>query len=73
MGCTDGILLKNRSRIDNFLILFVILLTCLGETDLVPTFIREQYIFVYALKALPIFCVWLKLQWDIVCKIENMK
>jgi Glycosyltransferase family 87 len=62
----DGVFFSNRSRLDNFLLVFVILLTCLGETDLVPRFIRDKYIFVYALKALPIFLVWCKLQWDMV-------
>ena len=68
-GCTDGVALSKRSKIDNFLLVLVIIITCLGETDLMPRFIRVNFIFAYSLKAVPIFLVWLKLQYDILyCK-----
>jgi hypothetical protein len=69
-GFTTAQPLRERSYLDNFLILFVVVLTCLGETDLFPHYIRDHYVFVYALKALPITLVWLKLQYDVVRKTE---
>lgn len=50
-----------RNGWDVFLLVFVFLLSGLGNSDLYPRVIRRELIQEYALKALPCFLVWLKL------------
>ena len=47
------------------LLIFVFILTQLSPSDIFPRFLREQYVRPYALKALPILLVWLRLHYDI--------
>lgn len=50
-----------RSRADMALMAFAFLLTSMSPSDLFPRFLKERYIFPYALKALPCAIIWLKL------------
>lgn len=50
-----------RSTADVALMVFVFILTSLSPSDLFPAFLRREYVYPYALKALPVTLVWLKL------------
>jgi hypothetical protein len=51
------------------LFVFALILTSLSPTDLVPKFLKENYIRPYALKALPCVLIWIV----IVCQIYTKK
>lgn len=53
-----------RSTADVVLLIFVLVLSSFGHSDLVPKAIRNGIIKPYALKALPVTIVWLKLIWE---------
>lgn len=57
---------NERSLYDRFLLIFVIVLTCFGFSDLFPKFIKEEYIVKYSLKALPCCLVWFKVIYDLM-------
>jgi hypothetical protein len=60
------------TRLNTALLLFVLILTSLSTTDFFPKFIRNTYIYPYSLKVIPVFCVWLKLQYQLYFeKIES--
>jgi len=50
------------------IVLFVgaIVLTSLSSTDIVPRFIREGFVQVYALKAFPCILIWMKIIYDMM-------
>ena len=50
---------KPYSKFVLFLFVFALILTSLSPSDLIPQFIREQYIRPYSLKALPCILIWL--------------
>lgn len=50
------------------LLLFVIILTCFGFSDLFPKFIKENYIMKYSLKALPCSIVWFRVMYELMTK-----
>ena len=50
------------------LMVFVFLLTCMSGSDIVPKFIRKQYVQAYSLKALPCIIVWLRLIYEMCVK-----
>jgi hypothetical protein len=49
-----------------FLLILAIILTSLSPSDLIPKFIRENYIRPYALKALPCVLIWFRIIYEIV-------
>lgn len=53
-----------RSKLDVCLMIFAFLLTSMSPSDLFPKFIRQQYVYPYALKALPCALIWLKLSYE---------
>jgi hypothetical protein len=57
---------KNKSTLDIALLIFVIILTCFGFSDLFPKFVKEEYIMKYSLKALPCVLVWLKVTYELM-------
>lgn len=57
-----------RSKWDIALMVYVFLFCTMAHSDLVPRFLRESYIKPYALKALPVVLVWLKLCYEIYVK-----
>lgn len=53
-----------RSRWDVALMAFAFLLSSMSPSDLFPRFVREEWVKPYALKALPVALIWLKLVWE---------
>ena len=50
-----------RGSLDLFLMVFCFILTSMSPSDLFPKYLREEYVLRYALKALPVFIIWLRL------------
>ena len=57
-----------RNRWDVALMVFVFVLTSLSPSDLFPAYLRKEWVQPYALKALPVTIVWLKLCWEMWTK-----
>ncbi len=57
-----------RSRLDIALMVLAFILTSLSPSDLFPAFLRREWVQPYALKALPVTLIWLKLTWEICHK-----
>lgn len=49
-----------------FLFIFALILTSLSPSDLIPKFLRENYIRPYALKALPCVLIWLRIIYEMM-------
>jgi hypothetical protein len=63
---------KNISKLNIALLVFVMVLTCFGFSDLFPKFVKEEYIMKYSLKAVPCILVWLKISYELMTKnFEN--
>ena len=59
---------KKISKLDIGLLVFVVILTCFGFSDLFPKFVKEEYIMKYSLKALPCILVWLKIIYELLTR-----
>ncbi|MBS1571536.1 MAG: DUF2029 domain-containing protein [Bacteroidetes bacterium] len=59
---------KKKSKLDIGLLIFVIVLTCFGFSDLFPKFVKENYIMKYSLKAVPCILVWLKINIELLTR-----
>lgn len=57
-----------RSHWDIALMVFVFILTSMSPSDLFPAYLRKTYVQPYALKALPVTIVWLKLCYEMMTK-----
>ena len=57
-----------RSRWDVALLVFVFVLSSLSPSDLFPAYLRKEWVQPYALKALPVVLVWLKLCYEMYTK-----
>lgn len=62
------LMLREKSKLDIGLLVFVIILTCFGFSDLFPKFVKEEYIMKYSLKAVPCLLVWLKIIYELMTK-----
>jgi Glycosyltransferase family 87 len=65
MGVAIWYVVVPKSRITLGLLIFAFFLVELSPSDVFPRYIRTHYVQPYALKALPILLVWLRLHWDI--------
>ncbi len=54
-----------RSRIDIALMVFTFIITSMSPSDLFPSYLRTHFIQPYALKALPVAIIWLKLIYEL--------
>jgi hypothetical protein len=65
----------DRNKLTLSLIILAFLLCCLSPTDIFPRAIRQLYVVPMALKALPCFLIYLKLEYDMLFKKEfvNLK
>jgi Glycosyltransferase family 87 len=54
-----------KSSIVIGLLIFMIILTSISPTDIFPRYLRSHYIIPYALKSLPVICIWLHCLWFI--------
>jgi Glycosyltransferase family 87 len=59
------------STFNKSILTFAIIFTSLSATDIVPFYIRENFIKPYSLKALPCFVVWCLLWYSLVFKKSN--
>ncbi|MFY8034651.1 MAG: glycosyltransferase family 87 protein [Flexibacteraceae bacterium] len=67
-------LLNREMDIKNIaLIVFVFYITTLSATDLFPRSWRNDFINPHSLKVLPVFMVWLVLQWDLLMQVLDKK
>lgn len=66
LGVSIWYFLKQRNAFDLSLLILVIVLTSISVTDLIPKFIKENYIREYNLKALPCVLVWLKICYELL-------
>lgn len=57
-----------RSNTDVVLLIFALVISSFGHSDLMPKIIRNGLIKPYALKALPITIIWLKLIWEMLTR-----
>ncbi|MBO6234570.1 MAG: DUF2029 domain-containing protein [Prevotella sp.] len=57
-----------RSRLDISLMVLAFILTSLSPSDLVPAWIRNEYIKPFALKALPVSIIWFKLTYEMLTR-----
>jgi hypothetical protein len=54
------------------LLILAIIFTCLSPTDLFPKYIRQNFLEVYVIKAIPCILIWLKISYDLLFdKIKN--
>lgn len=60
-----------RSRLDLILLILVFVLSSLSPSDLFPKPVRELWVKPYALKALPVVLVWLKLLYEMYKRDYN--
>jgi len=59
---------KEKSKFIVGLLLFVLILTCFGMSDLFPKYVKHNYILKYSLKALPCSIVWLRMTYELLTK-----
>ncbi len=57
-----------RSKWDIALMVYVFIFCTMAHSDLIPRFIREEWMKPYGLKALPVVIVWLKLCYEMYIK-----
>ncbi|EMY3548298.1 DUF2029 domain-containing protein [Flavobacterium psychrophilum] len=62
---------KPISKFHVFLFVFAMILTSLSPSDLMPKFLRENYIRPYALKALPCVLIWIAIIYEMLTKQFN--
>jgi len=54
------------------LLILAIVFTCLSPTDLFPKYIRQNFLEVYVIKAVPCIIIWLKISYDLLFdKLKN--
>ncbi len=57
-----------RSKWDVVLLVFAFILSSLSPSDLFPAYLRKEWVQPYALKALPVTLIWLKLCYEMYTK-----
>ncbi len=57
-----------RTGWDIFLMVFVFILSSMSPSDLFPAYLRKEFVQPYALKALPVTVIWLKLCYEMITK-----
>ena len=59
---------KPVSGFDIFLLIFALLISSFSNSDVIPRYIRVNYILPYALIALPCFIIWLKIIYEMLTR-----
>lgn len=57
-----------RNRTDTMLLIIAFIISSMSPSDLFPATLRKGLIQPYALKALPITLIWLKISWELITK-----
>ena len=69
-----GVAPWQRSRWDVALMVLVFVLSSMSPSDLFPAYLRREWVQPYALKALPVVLVWLKLCYEMfTCDYSEAK
>lgn len=55
-----------KTSTDKALFIFALLVTSFGPTDLMPKYIRNEFLRKYALMVLPMLLVWVKVHWEML-------
>ncbi|NBB28354.1 glycosyltransferase family 87 protein [Cellulophaga sp. BC115SP] len=55
-----------KTTTDKALFIFALLVTSFGPTDLMPKYIRNEFLRKYALMVLPMLLVWVKVHWEML-------
>lgn len=55
-----------KSKFNFALLIFALVLTSLSHSDLFPRYIRDHIVDPYALKCLPCFIIWLKIEYELI-------
>jgi len=55
-----------KTTTDKALFIFALLVTSFGPTDLMPKYIRNEFLRKYALMVLPMLLVWIKVHWEML-------
>jgi hypothetical protein len=71
VGVAIWYVLSKKTTLDLVLLWFALIISSFSPTDIFPRFIRENYINQYALMALPLLLVWLRLHWQIMKSRKN--
>jgi hypothetical protein len=66
VGVSLWYFISERNKTNTSLFIFAIILTSLSATDLFPSFLREEYVKPFALKALPCILIWFKIIYDMI-------
>lgn len=59
---------KDKNKLIVGMMLFVLILTCFGMSDLFPRYVKQNYIIKYSLKALPCCIVWFRIIYELLTK-----
>lgn len=57
-----------RTKWDVALLVFAFILSSMSPSDLFPAYLRKEWVQPFALKALPVTIIWLKLCWEMLTK-----
>lgn len=57
---------SQQGSVEKTLFIFALVVTSFGPTDLMPKFIRNEYLRKYALMIFPMLLVWLRVHWDML-------
>lgn len=55
-----------KRPLDHFLFFLALIFTSFGPSDLMPRFLRNEYLRKYALMALPLLLVWIKINYELI-------
>ena len=64
-GVAIWYVLSAKTKLDNWLLGFALLISSFAPTDIFPAYIRDHYVNPYALMVFPMLLVWLRLHWTI--------
>ena len=65
VGVAIWFLQSKRGIVERILFFITLLIASFGPTDVIPRFIRDEYLRKYALMVLPMLLVWIKIQLEI--------
>ena len=72
-GVAIWYMISKKRPIDHFLFFFTLVFSSFGPTDLIPKFFRDEYLRRYALMVLPMFLVWIKINYEILVEFKDLE
>ncbi len=61
-----------KSKLNLALLIFALILTSLSHSDLFPRYLRDRFVDPYALKCLPSFLIWLKIEYELIFRKRTL-